>query len=138
MGYRGPAHNSTQKAMTKKDMTRKEWINRYKEMKFPMGVFQIRNKFNGKVFIGSSINLTAMQNRLKLQLSTGTHPNSRLQKEWNEFGPENFAFEVLSEIKHEDTRTEADYKKEAEELAVLFLEEIQPYGDKGYHTKKSV
>ena len=67
--------------------TKKELINEYKQQKQPMGVFRIRNTINAKVFIGSSLNLGAMWNRLRLQLDTGSHPNADLQKEcmpeWN-------------------------------------------------------
>ena len=61
--------------------TRKELREEYNQMKFRMGVFQIRNKINGKVFIGSSTDLKAIWYAEKLQLDIGLHSNSELQKE---------------------------------------------------------
>ena len=68
--------------------TRKELKEAYKQRKSKMGVFQIKNNTNGKIFIGSSIDLDAMWNRQKMQLQFGNHPNKALQKEWKEFGEE--------------------------------------------------
>ena len=35
----------------------------YKQMKFRMGVFQIRNTLNNKIFVDSSMDLVAIWNR---------------------------------------------------------------------------
>lgn len=114
--------------------TRKELKAAYKEMKFQMGAFQIRNIANGKIFVGTSNNLAAIWNRHKFQLNMGSHRNVLLQKDWNALGEENFAFEVLEALQHEDGIT--DYNKELEVLEGLFLEELQPFGDRGYNKKK--
>jgi len=55
-------------------------------MKFKMGVFQIKNNCNGKIFIGSSLDLTAIWHAQKLQLEMGMHQNSDLQKDWKKYG----------------------------------------------------
>ena len=91
--------------------TRKELREEYNQMKFRMGVFQIRNKINGKVFIGSSTDLKAIWYAEKLQLDIGLHSNSELQKEWKEYGVENFVYEILEEIKQTDDKP-IDYIKE--------------------------
>lgn len=113
--------------------TKKELKDAYKQMKFSMGVFQIRNVVNGKVFIGSSDNLDAIWNRHRTELNFGGHRNTTFQKEWKEFGEENFRFEILSEIEHREGEG-IDYKKELTQLEKMFIEELQPYEEKGYHT----
>ncbi|MEO5890939.1 MAG: hypothetical protein ABIQ31_11835 [Ferruginibacter sp.] len=50
---------------------------------------------------------------------------------WKEFGEDNFAFEILSEIGQNDS-DKADYSKDVKELENMFIEELQPSGDKGY------
>jgi len=106
----------------------------YKEMKFRMGVFQIRNLTNGKLLVGSSANLEAIWNRHRFQLNMGSHRNKALQVDWQASKEEDFAFEVLEEIPHRaDT---ADYTEELELLETFYLEKLQPYGDKGYHKPK--
>ena len=43
-----------------------------------------------------------------------------------------FVFEIISELK--DTESiEVNYQREVKTLENLFMEELQPYGDKGYH-----
>jgi group I intron endonuclease len=115
--------------------TKKELKEAYAQVKFTMGVFQITNKANGKVFVGSSLDLTAVWYAQKLQLGMGIHPNKELQKDWNHFGAENFTFEILEELKHNDD-TKTDFNKEIKALEELLIEEIKPFDDKGYNRRK--
>lgn len=114
--------------------TRKELIDEYKQIKFRMGVFQIRNTANGKIFVERSENLDKVWNRHLAQLRFGGHPNPALQKEWNVFGEDKFVFEVLSEIEQQEGDT-TDPKKELQLLEKMFIEELQPFEDKGYHNR---
>jgi frataxin-like iron-binding protein CyaY len=115
--------------------TRKELKEEYKQMKYRMGVFQIKNKINGRVFIGSSTDLKAIWYAQKLQLDVGIHQNSDLQKEWKEYGAENFTYEILEEIKQTEDKP-TDYGKEVKALEEMIIEELQPYENKGYHRKR--
>lgn len=72
--------------------SRKELSREYKERKKSAGVFQIKNTENEKVLLGSSLNLEGPLNRHKFLLTTGSHPNKVLQKEWNEYGLDKFIF----------------------------------------------
>ena len=114
--------------------THKELKEEYKQMKFRMGIFLIRNINNGKIFIGSSTDLKATWFSQKLQLNTGTHQNFELQKEWKESGAENFTYEIIDEIKQTDD-DQTDYSKELKGLEKMYIEEFQPFDDKGYHKK---
>lgn len=114
--------------------SRKELKDSYKQMKFRIGVYQIRNSVNGKIFVDSSVNLDAIWNRNRVQLKFGSHPNEEMQKEWNEMGEESFHYEIISELVQKDGET-TDYGKEVKQLERLFLEELQPYGEKGYNIK---
>ena len=116
--------------------TNKQLKEEYKYKKFKMGVFQIRNMINGKIFIGSSLNLDAIWNRHQTELKFGGHRNEVLQKEWKEFGEDNFKFEILSEIEQKDD-DKADYNKEVKELEEMFIEDLQPFAEKGYNTFKA-
>lgn len=117
--------------------TRKELLAEYKERKVPMGVYQIRNTTNGKIFVGSSKDLIAIWNRNRLQLDVGNHPNTELQKDWKSLGEPGFAYEIVSELTPSvDDAPGKDYAEDIKELEKLFLEELQPYGEKGYNVKK--
>jgi group I intron endonuclease len=114
--------------MNKKDLRRE-----YKETQQTMGVFQIRNLTNEKVFVGSSLNLDGIFNRHKFALNAGSHQNKSLQADWNEFGAENFAFEILEEL---EPREQLDVKRELEFLEDLWLENKEPFDAKGYNERK--
>ncbi|MFZ9660951.1 MAG: GIY-YIG nuclease family protein [Chitinophagaceae bacterium] len=114
-------------------MNNKELKEQYKQIVFPMGIFQIRNIVNGKIYVESSVNLDKIWNRHYSQLRLSGHPNELLQKEWNEYGEENFKFEIISELKVSDDDT-FDPKKELKTLEKMFFEELKPYGEKGYHS----
>jgi group I intron endonuclease len=115
--------------------TRKELKEEYKQMKFRMGVFQIRNSINGKIFIGSSLDLNAAWNSHKFRLDFGMHENYELQKDWKELGPENFIYEILDEIKQSEDKP-IDYKKEIKTLEEMIIAELQPFENKGYNKRE--
>jgi len=112
---------------------KKELKREYKLNHRPTGVYQIRNVVNDKVLIGASLDLPGILNRHKFQLKMGNHQNSVLQAEWNEFGDENFAFEILDEITPKEG---CDHREELTFLEELWLEKTQPYGDRGYNERK--
>jgi group I intron endonuclease len=112
--------------------TRKELKEEYKQIKFKMGVFQIKNNINGKIFIGSSLDLKAIWYAQKLQLDIGMHQNNELQKDWKEFGSENFSYEILDEINQTEDKP-IDYKKEIRTLEDMIIENLQPFEKNGYN-----
>jgi len=103
--------------------TRKELKEAYKQMKIPMGVFQIRNIKNNKVLIDHSIDMESKWNRHKMELKFGNHRNRSFQKDWNEYGEENFVFDVLSELKSRDEEN-INYNKELKTLQDMVTEEL--------------
>ena len=115
--------------------THKEMKQEYKLHKTKKGVFQIKNKKNGKILIGSSIDLRAIWNRQRAQLNFGNHPNKELQNDWKKFGEETFEYEIITEIKEKEDE-EIDFVKEVKELEELYIEDIQPFGEKGYNKKQ--
>lgn len=114
-------------------MNKKELLQNYKLTPRPMGIFQIRNLTNEKVFIGKSENLDGIFNRINFQLNANGHNQKELQADWNELGADKFAFEVLEEL---EFRENLDIKKELEFLEDLWLEKLQPFGENGYNEPK--
>ena len=111
--------------------TRKELQDEYKQLKPPMGVFQIRNTSNGKVLIDSSVDMKSRWNRHRMELKFGKHQNLALQNDWNEQGEENFVFEVLSEIEPKDG-DKVDYPKELSTLQSMIAEDLNLDDDQVY------
>src|SRR5262249_23349190 len=117
---------------TKMNNKRKELKREYQQTPTPMGVYQIRNLRNEKILVGSSLNLPGILNRNKFQLEKGGHPNKGLQAEWNQFGGDNFVFEILDELQSKETPGH-DYREDLAFLEELWLEKLQPYGERGYN-----
>ncbi|TNE73385.1 GIY-YIG nuclease family protein [bacterium] len=105
--------------------SKKELINEYKQKKFKMGVYQIRNTQNNELFIEGSTDLESIWNRQSFQLKNKVHRNKILQSAWNEFGADAFTFEIISEIEQNDDEFR-DYKKEVADLAKLYIEDLKP------------
>lgn len=114
---------------------RKEAVREYKLTYRPMGVFQIRNKVHGLVFVDSSVDLPGKFNRHRFQLNAGVHPAKRLQSDWTDLGGDAFEFEVLE---HYEPLENSAVKPEADldVLENLWLEKLGPYGEKGYNERK--
>ena len=107
----------------------------YKAYRSPMGVFQISNLVNGKLFVGSSMDLRSIFNRIRFQLYAGAHPNKPLEADWKQYGTGKFEFEVLEEIPPQ-ADPNYNYAADLETLEDLWLEKLEPYGDKGYNERK--
>ena len=116
-------------------MNRKEKINEYKKSIQPMGIYQIRNRVNGKIFIGSSKDLRGILNRIKFQLKNNLHINKDMQKDFNEVGAVNFSFEILDYLEPKENM-KGDYTKELQTLEIMWLEQLKPFNEKGYNKKK--
>ncbi len=109
---------------------RKELLEQYKQIKTYIGIIQIKNNVNGKIFIDTCSNLKNRWFTLKWNLDMGRHPNSKLQKDWNELGQDAFAYEVLEQ---KDAGKVEDIRWELKKMKKKWLEKLQPYGDKGYN-----
>jgi hypothetical protein len=112
----------------------KQLKQEYKQGLRPMGVFQIRNLLNEKIFVAAGIDLAGTINRHRFQLSAGVHANQKLQLDWTNQGRERFAFEILDQMNPaEDPRYS---RKDLETLEDLWLKKLKPYGERGYNTRK--
>jgi hypothetical protein len=116
-------------------VNKKEAIREYKMSHRPMGVFQIRNKTNDKVFIDSSNNVPGKVNRHRFALNAGQHVSKSLQADWNELGEAAFEFETIEPLEPRDD-PKYDHRSDLETLEDLWLEKLQPYGARGYNQPK--
>ncbi|MEE6451177.1 GIY-YIG nuclease family protein [Gottfriedia acidiceleris] len=113
---------------------KKELKMQYKETKVQAGIYQIKNIKNQKLFIVSTKNLKTINGK-KFELEAGSCTNKTLQQEWNEYGKESFVFEELEILKEEDI-SPLGIKGDLKKLEEKWLEKLQPYGERGYHTGK--
>ena len=59
------------------------------------GIYEIRNKINGKRYIGSAVNVRRRLSRHKNNLRRGAHPNPHLNSAWNKYGEDSFDFKII-------------------------------------------
>ena len=117
--------------------SRKELNKEYLERVKPAGIFQVKNTANGKVLLGSSLNLEGPLNRHRFMLKIGSHTNKALQKDWDEFGSGKFVFEILEEVKRKDDPN-FNLKDELTLLEMIWLEKLQPFGERGYNVNEKI
>ena len=59
-------------------------------------IYQIRNKINDKCYIGSAVKILDRWWLHKKMLRNGNHHSVKLQRAWDKYGENNFAFEHLN------------------------------------------
>jgi group I intron endonuclease len=117
--------------------SRKELNQEYMKRVKPAGVFQIKNTANGKVLLGSSLNLEGPLNSHRFMLKIGSHRNKVLQQEWNEYGEDKFVFEILETVTVKDDPN-FNLSDELTLLEMIWLEKLQPFGEKGYNPNSNI
>ncbi len=113
-------------------INKSEIKKKYKETQAPMGVYCIKNLVNGKIFIGSSLNLPGRINRHKFELKFGSENIKELQEDYNKYGETNFSFEIIDELKPKED-PEYNYKEDVAVLEQLWIDKLQPFDEKGYN-----
>jgi hypothetical protein len=115
---------------------RHELKRAYQERKKRAGVFQIKNKHNNKILLGSSLNIDGPLNAHFFLLKIGSHTNRELQADWNHYGADAFDSEILALVPEE-----IEGHQVAEELGLLeelWLDELQPFAERGYNNNRKI
>lgn len=102
-----------------------------------MGIFWIRSKRSNKAFLETAQNVKGMMNRVAFQLNASIHPNEELQKEWREFGEEQFTVEILEELEYDKDETKTDYSEELAMMKYIWEEKIAKEGIELYKNRLS-
>lgn len=69
-----------------------------KDIKVQSGIYAIRNKLNGKIYIGSSKDIARRQKQHYQLLTRNKHHSYKLQADWNKYGEDAFELFVVEEI----------------------------------------
>jgi hypothetical protein len=81
---------------------RKAAIAAYKKRKNAAGIFAIRCATSSQAWVGQTLNLDTIQNRIWFSLRVGSNSNRDLQSAWSAHGGDNFRFELLEQLKDEE------------------------------------
>ena len=81
---------------------RKAAIAAYKKRKSAAGIFVVRCVATSQAWVGQTLNLDTIQNRIWFSLQAGSNSNRDLQSAWLAHGAEHFTFEPLELLKEEE------------------------------------
>ena len=73
------------------------------------GIYKIENLIDGKVYIGSSVNVLNRKYKHFWMLRKGIHDNNHLQHSYSKFGEESFKFEILEYCCNEELINKENY-----------------------------
>jgi len=107
------------------DQRKKELKEQYKLNRPDMGILAVTCLANGKRLLLSTPNLKGMENRIRFQLGMGSFPNRELQRDWLEYGEENFKIEVLDILPYSTDESKTDYRDDLEELRAMWVEKLR-------------
>ena len=120
----------------KQESERAQMKRIYQQSSPDMGIYQIRNSVNGRIYVGSCKNLEGTRNSRLFQLKMGKAVFSReLQADLDQFGAESFEYSVLAVLDPPEPAGNADRLLAALELH--WLEELQPFGERGYNSVRA-
>ncbi|MBX3454412.1 GIY-YIG nuclease family protein [Ferrovibrio sp.] len=91
------------------NMQRKAAIAAYKERKSQAGIYAIRCQTSGQCWVGRSLDLDKIENRLWFTLRQGGNPHRNLQQAWQQHGAESFTLQRMEILDEE----ELDYIRDA-------------------------
>jgi hypothetical protein len=117
-------------------MDKKEIREQYKRLPPDMGIYLVKNLASGKILIGRAMDLNGKINSERFQLKNGMHMNRELQKDFSDLGEDKFAFEVVDRLRPKES-PDRDPGQELKELEEIWLDKLQPYGERGYHQRKA-
>jgi hypothetical protein len=80
---------------------RKAAILAYKERKAVAGIYAVRCRASGQVWVGQTTDLEKIENRLGFSLRQGGHPCASLQSAFAVHGAENLSFDICERLEEE-------------------------------------
>jgi hypothetical protein len=104
----------------------------YKENPPAAGIYRITNTVDGRVLVGKGMNVRGILNSQQAQLQFGSHPNKELLQDYSRLGAGKFIFEVVDELEASN-KTPEEMREDLAALEELWLEKLQPYGERGYN-----
>lgn len=107
---------------------RKELREQYAQTRPEAGVYRIVNARNGRVLLGSTLNLPSMRSKLEFARATGTFGvlGFRLSEDIAAFGIEAFSLEIIEVLDVKPDMTSAQIRDDLATLEALWRERQDP------------
>ena len=81
---------------------RKAAVSEYKKRDAAIGIFVVRCVASGEAWVGSTLTLDSIKNRIWFGLRMGSATNPGMQQAWSSHGGDGFVFEVLERLDPEE------------------------------------
>lgn len=91
-------------------------------------IYEILNKINGKIYIGSTNNLKRRISQHKYMLNKNIHHSINLQRSWNKYGEDNFEWIILRDDVEDIDRLTVEQ---------FYLDKLNPFYPNGYNVSKN-
>jgi len=72
------------------------------------GIYQIQNKINNKIYIGSAIDIYNRLHKHVSDLKKNKHHSIHLQRAWNKYGENNFDFNIVENVDNKELLIERE------------------------------
>lgn len=102
---------------------RKDLLRSFKEESETGGVYAIVNTVTGKKLILSTTTLAKAQNALDFAKATGSCVNPTVANDWDRYGPDCFACEILETLKRKAEQSAEEFAADVKALAELHKEQ---------------
>ena len=89
------------------------------------GIYKITCTANGKIYVGSSNDISIRWNTHKKSLRKGKHHSTYMQRCWNKYGEQSFTFEIIELVMPWSILDREQY----------WLDKLKPFGQRGFNTK---
>ncbi|QGU95953.1 DUF2087 domain-containing protein [Clostridium bovifaecis] len=101
---------------------KKELINSYKQQEVEMGIIRVYNTMTGYSFLDICRNLYKPFEGIKFQLNLGRFKVKSFQEEWNKYGEQAFAFEIVEKLKPVEGATDKEKIDDLKELLQMWVD----------------
>lgn len=88
------------------------------------GIYRITCLDNGRIYVGSAVNLSGRWNKHRYELRHNIHGNPKLQNAWNKYTESSFFFEVLELVLIPEMLTAREQ---------FWFQKLHPFGRKGFN-----
>ena len=105
---------------------KKEILSEYKQRKTTGGVFKITNTANGRYMLKAEVDLQSFQNRFNFSMRMKSCLHPKLQKDFNEFGPDVFVLEFLEEVEKKEDESRMGFRDRLKKLEEAWAEKFDP------------
>lgn len=93
-----------------------------------VGIYKITCVPNGKIYIGSSVDVHHRWEQHRTHFKTGKHNNKYMLRAFEKYGKESFMWEIIEECSRNVLWEREQY----------YLDALQPFDEKGYNSARTV